>query len=181
MTPTPTMTPTPSVTPPAYCGLLWFVENTGGVCANSVIYTDCYEIGQSIPAPNPGESYEVCANISPTCDCPNVVITLISVCSSCPYPTNINQQLTSDGITNNFTYTASPNLFNSILQWVSIGGVNIRYDGVKWVIFGYNPNGITYFNTVSASSVVPSNVDWTYSGGTGVRNIVATSNGCGRP
>ena len=183
LTPTITKTPTitPSVTPPTYCGFLNFVENTGGACSDPVIYTDCDGNPQSIPAPSPGQSYEVCANISPTCACPNVVITVITLCSSCPYPTNINQQLTSNGITNSFTYSASTNLFNSKLQWVSVGGGTIRYDGAKWVIFGYNPNGITYFNTVSASSVSPSNADWTFSGGTGVRNIVATSNGCGRP
>lgn len=183
VTPTITKTPTitPSVTPTAFCGFLYFIENTGGVCTDPVIYTDCYGNPQSITAPNPGTSYEVCANISPTCACPNVVITVVTFCSSCPYPTNINQQLTSNGTTNGFIYTASPNLFNSKLQWVSIGGGTIRYDGVKWIIFGYNPNGITYFNTIFASSVAPGNSGWTFSGGTGVRNIVATSNGCGRP
>ena len=181
ITKTPTRTPTP--TPPAYCGFLYFVENTGGLCTDPVTYTDCYEVPQSVPAPLPGQSFEVCANFlgQPVCACPNVVITVVTFCSACPYPTNLIAQLTSNGSTSLFVYTVSPMLFNSKLQWVSSGGGTIRYDGVKWVIFGYNPNGIVYFNSIDASSVVPGNSNWTYSGGTGVRNIVMTWNGCGRP
>ena len=64
-------------------------------------------------------------------------------------------------------------------MWESPEGYQIRWDGTKWIVFGFNPGGILYFN--SSSNDVPPDDSWTYTGGSGLCSIGAISSGCGYP
>jgi hypothetical protein len=102
-----------------------------------------------------------------------------TVTPTCSLATYIQLQLVENNISNTFIFTLTNTTFNGKYVWESPEGYQIRWDGTQWIVFGFNPGGISYFNP--SSNDVPPDVSWTYTGGSGLCFVVATSSGCGYP
>ena len=102
-----------------------------------------------------------------------------TVTPTCSLATYIQLQLVENNISNTFIFTLTNTTFNGKYVWESPEGYQIRWDGTQWIVFGFNPGGILYFNP--SSNDVPPDASWTYTGGSGLCFVVATSSGCGYP
>ena len=102
-----------------------------------------------------------------------------TVTPTCSLATYIQLQLVENNISNTFIFTLTNTTFNGKYVWESPEGYQIRWDGTQWIVFGFNPGGILYYNP--SANDVPPDVSWTYTGGSGLCFVIATSSGCGYP
>lgn len=107
---------------------------------------------------------------------PTMTPTITPTCGSI---TNIQLQLVENNISNTYTFLLLTTTYNGKQQWLSSQGYQIVWDLTKWVVVGYNPGGITYYNLGGGN--FPTDSGWTYIGGSGLCYAVATSSGCGYP
>ena len=102
-----------------------------------------------------------------------------TVTPTCSLATYIELFLIENSFLYTYNFTLTSATFNGKYVWESPEGYQIRWDGTKWIVFGFNPGGILYFN--SSSNDVPPDASWTYTGGSGLCSIGAISSGCGYP
>jgi len=100
-----------------------------------------------------------------------------TVTPTCSLATYIQLQLVENNISNTYNFILQTTTFNGEYLWESVEGYQIRWDGTQWIVYGYNPGGILYYNP--STNDVPPDGTWTYIGGSGLCFIVATSSGCG--
>ena len=100
-----------------------------------------------------------------------------TVTPTCSLATYIQLQLVENNISNTYNFILQTTTFNGEYLWESVEGYQIRWDGTQWIVYGYNPGGILYYNP--STNDVPPDGTWTYVGGSGLCFIVATSSGCG--
>ena len=100
-----------------------------------------------------------------------------TVTPTCSLATYIQLQLIENNVSNTYTFVLQTSTFNGKYLWESGAGYQVRWDGTQWIVFGYNPGGILYYNP--STNDVPPDVSWTYIGGSGLCAAIATSSGCG--
>jgi hypothetical protein len=100
-----------------------------------------------------------------------------TVTPTCSLATYIQLQLVENNISNTYNFILQTTTFNGEYLWESVEGYQIRWDGTQWIVYGYNPGGILYYNP--STNDVPPDGTWTFVGGSGLCFVVATSSGCG--
>ena len=157
LTPTVTPTPTPTVTP----------TNTPTETNTPTVTKTPTETPTNTPT-----NTQTPTNTPTNTQTPTVTPT-------CSLATYIELFLIENSFLYTYNFTLTSATFNGKYVWESPEGYQIRWDGTKWIVFGFNPGGILYFN--SSSNDVPPDAYWTYTGGSGLCSIGAISSGCGYP
>ena len=150
-TPTPTVTPTNTETPTP-------TETPTNTPTNSETPTN---------TPTNTETPTNTPTVTPT----------TTVTPTCSLATYIELQLIENNVSNTYIFVLQTSTFNGKYLWESGAGYQVRWDGTQWIVFGYNPGGILYYNP--STNDVPPDISWTYVGGSGLCAAIATSSGCG--